>query len=104
MKIIASTIDEKLRELNVNPLTGLSSSQVQEHRQKYGANVVELPAPEPWWKNLLEKFTENPIPILIVAAVISMILAIFFKHEFPVEGLAILAAVSLAVGVGFINE
>lgn len=104
MKIIAQEITEKLKELDVNPATGLSTAQVGEHRLKYGANVVDLPEPEPWWKNLLEKFSENPIPILILASVISIVLAIVFKHEFPVEGLAILMAVALAVGVGFINE
>jgi Ca2+-transporting ATPase len=104
MKITAKEVEAKLKELGVNPSAGLTSSQVEEHRGKYGSNVVDLPEPEPWWKNLLEKFTENPIPILIAAAVLSIALAVFFKHEFPVEGLAILAAVALAVGVGFVNE
>lgn len=104
MKIVTKELDAKLKEYGVNPSVGLTSAQVMEHRQKYGSNVVDLPEPEPWWKNLLEKFTENPIPILVGAAILSIALAVFFKHEFPVEGVAILAAVALAVGVGFINE
>ena len=99
-----SDVQARLAELGVNPATGLSSDQVTEHRRRYGSNVIDLPEPEPWWKNLLEKFTENPIPILTGAALLSIFLAIFFKHELPIDGLAILVAVILAVGVGFINE
>jgi magnesium-transporting ATPase (P-type) len=104
MTLIPLEVQARLNELGVNPATGLTSAQVAAHRQQYGSNVIDLPEPEPWWKNLLEKFTENPIPILTGAALLSIFLAVFFKHELPIDGLAILAAVILAVGVGFINE
>lgn len=90
-------------ELGVDPGLGLTTRQVDESRKKYGSNVIELPPAEPWWKSLIEKFKENPIPILIAAACISIILALIQGH-FPVDGIAILTAVLLAVGVGFFNE
>jgi Ca2+-transporting ATPase len=92
-----------LNKLNLNPALGLSSPEVQENREKFGSNEIDLPKPEPWWQNLLQKFTENPIPILMGAAVISIVLSIIQAH-FPIEGLAILMAVAIATSVGFINE
>lgn len=92
-----------LDQHQIDPTRGLTNEQVESQRQQFGANEVELPPPEPWWKSLLEKFQENPIPILIAAAVISITLSIFQGHA-PVEGIAILIAVAIATGVGFINE
>ena len=92
-----------LNKFNINLALGLSSQEVQENREKFGSNEIDLPKPEPWWKNLLEKFTENPIPILMVAALISIVLSIIQAH-FPIEGIAILIAVAIATSVGFINE
>jgi Ca2+-transporting ATPase len=92
-----------LDELNIDPAHGLTSQQVQESRRKSGSNEIDLPPSEPWWKNLLEKFKDNPIPILVGAAVIAIFTSLIQGH-FPVDGIAILIAVVLATGVGFINE
>lgn len=90
-------------QMGVNPIHGMTPAQMEESRRHFGSNVVDLPPPEPWWKNLLDKFKENPIPILIAAALVSISLALLQGH-FPIEGIAILIAVALATGVGFINE
>ena len=92
-----------LNQLKIDAIEGLTPQQVESHRRQFGSNQVDLPAPEPWWKNLLAKFKENPIPILIGAAVVSIVLASVQGH-FPLDGIAILIAVGLATGVGFINE
>lgn len=92
-----------LDDHTIDPIQGLTDSQVTAQRQKFGSNEVDLPNPDPWWVSLLEKFKENPIPILIAAAVISITLSVVQGHA-PVEGIAILIAVALATGVGFINE
>jgi len=92
-----------LDEHKIDPLSGLTDPQVTTQRQKFGSNEVDLPEPEAWWKMLLEKFTENPMPILIAAAVVSTVLSVMQNH-FPLEGIAILVAIVLATGVGFINE
>jgi P-type Ca2+ transporter type 2C len=92
-----------LEQLKIDPIEGLTAQQVEAHRRRFGSNQVDLPVPEPWWKSLLAKFKENPIPILIGAAVVSIVLA-FAQGHFPLDGIAILIAVGLATGVGFINE
>lgn len=103
MSTIYTEAKEFLAEHNIDSTQGLTDEQVKAHQKKFGSNEVDLPEPEAWWKTLLEKFTENPIPVLIAAATISIILSIVQGH-FPIEGIAILIAVALATGVGFINE
>ncbi len=83
--------------------TGLSSAEVEASREKYGSNQLTPPSRDPWWVQLLEKFTDPLIVILMVAAVISFIPVIIADHS-PIESIGIITAVLLATLVGFINE
>lgn len=83
--------------------TGLSSAEVVASREKYGSNQLTPPSRDPWWVQLLEKFTDPLIVILMVAAVISFIPVIIADHS-PIESVGIIIAVLLATLVGFINE
>lgn len=83
--------------------TGLSSAEVEASRAKYGSNQLTPPSRDPWWVQLLEKFTDPLIVILIVAAAISFIPVIIADHS-PIESIGIITAVLLATLVGFINE
>ena len=83
--------------------TGLSSAEVTASREKYGSNQLTPPSRDPWWVQLLEKFTDPLIVILMVAAVISFIPVIIADHS-PIESIGIITAVLLATLVGFINE
>ena len=56
---------------------GLSEAQVVESRKRYGANVLTPPAPTPWWKEFLEKFSDPLIVILLVAGVLSVGIAVY---------------------------
>ena len=55
--------------------TGLTDAQVLESRKQYGENVFTPPEKEPWWKALLEKFTDPIIVILLVALALSIAVA-----------------------------
>lgn len=86
-----------------DPHKGLSSAEVEESRKLHGSNQLTPPSRDPWWVQLLEKFTDPLIVILIVAAVISFIPVIIADHS-PLESIGIIMAVLLATLVGFINE
>lgn len=88
------------------PNTGLTAAQVEESRKLHGSNMMTPPARAPWWVQLLEKFTDPLIVILLVAAVISFIPVIFVEGHGDkwIESAGILGAVLLATIVGFINE
>ena len=87
-----------------NPETGLTDEQVAESRKLHGSNMMTPPARDPWWVQLLEKFTDPLIIILIVAAVISFIPVLLVPGHSWIESAGIIGAVLLATVVGFINE
>lgn len=85
--------------------TGLTDAQVQESRQKYGENVLTPPEKESLWKLFLEKFEDPIIRILLIAAFLSLGIAIV-NHISKGEGhyaetVGIFCAILLATGVAF---
>ncbi|XP_022248771.1 calcium-transporting ATPase sarcoplasmic/endoplasmic reticulum type-like, partial [Limulus polyphemus] len=60
---------------------GLSEEQVQKNLEKFGPN--ELPAEEgkPLWQLILEQFDDLLVKILLLAAVISFVLALFEEND-----------------------
>lgn len=81
---------------------GLSDAEVSESINLYGTNVLTPPKRDPWYILLLEKFKDPLIQILSVAAIIALILGII-KSEY-LEPIGIIAAILLAVTIGFLNE
>jgi Ca2+ transporting ATPase len=73
--------EEILKFYNVDENSGLSDDQVKRAQEKYGPN--ELPAEEgkPLWKLILEQFDDLLVKILLGAAMISFVLAIFEEHH-----------------------
>ncbi|CAM4871201.1 unnamed protein product [Rotaria socialis] len=66
---------------NVEETKGLSEERVKRDLERYGPN--ELPAEEtkPLWKLILEQFDELLVKILLAAACISFVLALFEEHK-----------------------
>jgi len=66
---------------NVTPDRGLSSDQVKKNNAKYGPN--ELPAEEgkTLWQLVLEQFDDLLVKILLLAAIISFVLAFFEEDD-----------------------
>ena len=81
---------------------GLTAQQVQESREKYGANIITPPPRTPAWKLLLEKFEDPMIKILLIAAVLSLGIAIIEGGY--AETIGIFVAVALATGISFYFE
>ena len=86
-------------------LTGLTDAQVLESRKKHGANILTPPKKDPLWKLFLEKFEDPIIRILLIAAFLSLGIAIF-EHMSTGEGhyaetIGIFCAILLATGVAF---
>lgn len=81
---------------------GLSAAEVLISREKHGQNVLTPPKRPSMWRLYLEKYEDPMVRILLVAAVVSFILA-FVKQDF-LETVGIIAAVVLATTVGFYFE
>ncbi len=81
---------------------GLTTIEVEQSRLKHGENVLTPPKRQSMWHLYLEKYQDPMIRILLVAAVISLVLA-FVKQDF-IETIGIIFAIFLATTVGFIFE
>lgn len=81
---------------------GLSSSQVEESRAKHGVNELTPPERPSMWRLYLEKFQDPVIRILLVAALLSFVVA-FVEWDFA-ETIGIVCAILLATGIGFYFE
>ena len=81
---------------------GLTPQEVLESRRQHGENVLTPPQPQSMWRLYLEKYQDPMIRILLVAVLVSLVLA-FVKHDF-METLGIIAAIILATTVGFYFE
>ena len=83
-------------------IQGLTSQEVEQSRLEHGENVLTPPKRQSMWRLYLEKYEDPMVRILLVAAVISLVLA-FVRQDF-VETIGIIAAVVLATTVGFYFE
>ena len=83
-------------------IKGLSAAEVTASRERHGENVLTPPRRLPLWRLYLEKYDDPIIRILLVAAVVSLLLA-FVENDF-VETIGIILAVLFATTVGFYFE
>ena len=68
------TIEEVLKELDVNPITGLSQKETELKREKFGLNQLETKKPKTLIAMFFAQLNDILIYILIAAAVISALL------------------------------
>ena len=85
-----------------NKVRGLSEQQVKENRERWGENVLTPPERTSMWKLYLEKYNDPIIKILLVAAAISLALAVI-ENDY-VEAIGIFLAIFFATTVGFYFE
>lgn len=88
--------------MNIELLKGLTDAEVNHSRDCHGSNVLTPPKRDPWYILFLEKFKDPLIQILSVAAIIALVLGVI-KSEY-LEPIGIIAAILLAVTIGFLNE
>ncbi|HPP78433.1 calcium-translocating P-type ATPase, PMCA-type [Methanospirillum sp.] len=91
---------EELRRFGTD---GLSSETVLESRKQYGTNELTPPRRIPIWKQYLEKYQDPIIRILLVAVVLSAIVAVL-EGESLLDTIGIALAVILATTIAFLTE
>lgn len=90
--------EDIVKQLDVNPQTGLSSKEANERLQKYGKNKLKEKPKTPFIVKLLAQFNDILIYILLAAAILSIIMGDV------IEAVIIIVVVLLNGLVGAIQE
>ncbi|KAK6290389.1 hypothetical protein POUND7_001930 [Theobroma cacao] len=77
----AKDIQECEKRYQVNKKLGLSSAEVENRRKIYGYNELEKHEGQSIWSLILEQFNDTLVRILLVAAVVSFVLAWYDGEE-----------------------
>merc|ERR1712168_916209 len=75
------TWEECTGYFRVDEERGLSPGQVEEHKKKYGPNELPVEAGKTIFELILEQFDDLLVKILLLAAIISFVLAFFEDEE-----------------------
>jgi Ca2+-transporting ATPase len=95
----AGPVDDAVRDLDVDPATGLSSAEARRRWDRYGPNRLAEAPKEPRWRAFLRQFQDLLIVILLIAAVVSLLVS--REWETPI---AIAVVVLLNATIGFVQE
>lgn len=82
---------------------GLDSNQVEDLRNKFGSNELDLQKKESFWDKLIDNFKDPMIIILCVAFTIIIIMSLFHLAEWY-EGVGIAVAVILSTFIATFSE
>lgn len=75
------TVDEALNFFGTDNERGLSGEQIKKYQAKYGPNELPTEEGKTIWQLVLEQFDDLLVKILLLAAIISFVLALFEEHE-----------------------
>ncbi|MBZ9684877.1 calcium-translocating P-type ATPase, PMCA-type [Clostridium estertheticum] len=98
MKYFNEQSSKVLEELKVDSSVGLSSSEIKQRLEKYGANEFTKQERGSIWDSIKEAIMEPMMIILLVAAVIS---ALVGEGQ---DAIGIVCAVAIGIGIGIFTE
>lgn len=92
------------KEINKGDINteGLNVTEVNDNRNKYGENVLTPPKKVSLWRLYLDKYKDPIIKILLVAAAVSLGLAVI-ENDY-IETIGIFLAIFMATTIGFYFE
>lgn len=103
MKDYLKTVKEVLKEQDVDAEQGLSGAQAARRLEEHGKNKLVESKKVPLWKRLLEQLADPMIIILIAAAAVSGITAVYAGESFA-DVIIILAVVIINAVLGVVQE
>ncbi|XP_030375750.1 calcium-transporting ATPase sarcoplasmic/endoplasmic reticulum type isoform X2 [Scaptodrosophila lebanonensis] len=77
----SKTVEQTLNFFGTDGERGLSVNQIKENQKKYGPNELPTEEGKSIWQLVLEQFDDLLVKILLLAAIISFVLALFEEHE-----------------------
>lgn len=104
MELYQKPVDEVLLDLGTNAERGLSADEASARLAKNGANELARKKPKSMARRFFEQFKDAMIIILLVAAVISFVMACIEGHGEFFEPILILLIVVINAVMGVIQE
>ncbi|XP_028896923.1 calcium-transporting ATPase sarcoplasmic/endoplasmic reticulum type isoform X2 [Zeugodacus cucurbitae] len=77
----AKTVEQALNFFGTDAERGLTLDQIKTNQKKYGPNELPTEEGKTIWQLVLEQFDDLLVKILLLAAIISFVLALFEEHE-----------------------
>ena len=105
MEIHSEELEKVISDFETNVDTGLTAEQVKQKQEQYGPNKLEEKKKKSWAARFFEQFKDVMIVILIIAAVISFVIACIEKNpqEFFEPALILLIVIVNAI-MGVMQE
>ena len=97
------SVDDVLKEFNVNSNTGLTDEQIKVQKEKFGLNELAAKKNKTLIQKFLEQFKDFMIIILIIAAVISGVVG-YIEGEGITDSIIILIVVIVNAVIGVAQE
>ena len=104
MEFYQKPVDEVLKSLETNEEAGLSSSEARARLEKNGVNELARKKPKSMLQRFFEQFKDAMIIILLIAAVISFVMACIEEHGEFFEPILILLIVVINAIMGVVQE
>ena len=104
MKMYLDTVDYIESELQTNVSSGLSSEQVVAKVAQYGLNELEAKETKTFIQKFIEQLKDAMVIVLLIAAAISFVLAIYEGHGDFIDSIIILLIVFLNAYLGVMQE
>ena len=97
-------VQETMEKLKTNNVTGLSQEDVQKRLEKYGDNVLKEKKRENLFIKFIKQFNDFMIIILIIASIISAIMAYVEGNGDYIDSIIIIAIVIFNAVMGLVQE
>jgi len=98
------TLKEQLKECGVNPKTGITESEAAERLARDGENILTEKKHKTFFQKFLSQLKDVMVIILIIAAVISFVVALLEPEGEFIDSIVILAIVILNALLGVMQE
>ncbi len=96
--------NEVEQKMNTNLKLGLTKEQVEQRKNKYGANQLEEQKKKPIWLKFLEQFKDFMIIILLIASVVSAVVSKVQGENDYFDSIIIIVIVVFNAIMGLIQE
>ncbi len=98
------TADEVAKDFGTSREQGLSPEEVKQRLEKYGHNKLREKKRTPIWKIFLSQFKDTLVLVLILAAIVTAVIAIVDKTNNFTDSFIILAILIVNAVIGTIQE